>query len=238
MNAVVAHLATLIWDQRLVVSGRLGFDLEWLGFRVITVLAIELATDQVFRAFFQDLVKLGGVVKNAEDFILYKRELPLPITMACALFTGTKSNLSYIQADESDEMRNVYSIVAIRPLLEIEIRDWRRDDATQMALLNAVYVGAGQPLELVLDAHQVSPSDKRIPLAQTTLSGLECSFEQVATLGEFTSCLRYATHFTAMASDLNPAKPWQIEVYAEDLNAYAAASEAYQQRAEEPRERI
>ena len=53
--------------------------------------------------------------------------------------------------------------------------------------------------------------------------GVACTFEQVATLGEFTSCLRYATHFTAMATDLNPATPWQIEVYAQDLTPYAAA---------------
>ena len=41
-----------------------------------------------------------------------------------------------------------------------------------------------------------------------------------------------------MSTDLNPATPWQIEVYAEELKANAAASEAYQQRAEGPRERI
>ena len=106
-----------------------------------------------------------------------------------------------------------------------------------MALLNAVYVCAGQPLERVLDGRQVAPADKRIPLAQTTLRGVACSIEPVATPGEFTSCLRYATHFTAMATDLNPATPSEIEVYAQVLKPYAAASEAYQQRAEGPREK-
>ena len=110
--------------------------------------------------------------------------------MACALFTGTKSNLRYTQAEERDVVGDAYSIVAIWPLLETEIRDGRRDDATQMALLNAVYVGAGQLLYRVLDARHVAPAEKRVPLPQTTLRGIVCSFEPVARLGEFTSCLR------------------------------------------------
>ena len=117
------------------------------------------------------------------------------------------------------------------------MQDRRRDDATQLELPNAVNVGEGQPLERVLDAQQVAPADKRITLAQTTLRGVACTFERVATLGEFTRCLRYATHSTAKATDLNPATPSEIEVYAQVLKPYAAASEAYQQRAEGPREK-
>ena len=156
--------------------------------------------------------------------------------MACALFTGNKLNLRYPEADERDVVRDASFMAAIWRLLRTKIRDRRSDSGTQMALMNAVYVGAGQPLERVLDARQVAPTDKRIPLAQTPLRGVACGFEAVATLGEFTSCLRFATHFTAPATDLNPATPWQLELYAEDLKAYAAASEAYRQRPEEPRE--
>ena len=95
-----------------------------------------------------------------------------------------------------------------------------------------MYVGAGRPLEHVLDARQAEQAEQRIPLAQTTLRGEACDFQPVATLGAFTSYLGYATHFTATATDLKPAPRWQVEVYAADLKAYTAASEAYRQRAE------
>ena len=226
-NALVAHLATLKVDQRLVVGLVLGFYLASLGLGVTTVLAIDLATDPVVRSFFQDLLKLGGVAKDAEDFIMNKPELPIPITMASSLFIGTKINLSYTQAEERDVVRYGYFFEAMCCLIGTKIRDYRRDEGNQMALLNAVYVCAGQPLGRVLDARHVALADKRIPLAQTTLRGVACSIEPVATPGEFTSCLRYATHLTAMATDLNPATLWQIEVYAEDLTPYAAAREAY-----------
>ena len=88
------------------------------------------------------------------------------------------------------------------------------------------------------DDRQFAQADKRIPLAQTALRGVACNFDPVATLCECTSCLRYATHFTATATDLNPVMPWQLVVYAEDLKAYAAASEASRQRVEGPRERV
>ena len=158
--------------------------------------------------------------------------------MGCSLFTGTKINLRYTQTEERDVVRDSYFIAAMWRLLGTKIRASRRDEGNQMALINAVYGPAGQPLERVLDARQVAPADKRIPLAQTTLRGAACSFEPVATQGECTSWVRYATHFTAMATDLNPTTTWQIEVYAEYLKAYAAGSEAYRQRAEGPRERM
>ena len=56
-DATLAHLATLIFDQRLVVGWRLGFDLASLGIGVNTVLAIDLSTDHMVRVFFQDLEK-------------------------------------------------------------------------------------------------------------------------------------------------------------------------------------
>ena len=168
-DATVAHMARLIGDQRLVVCWRLGFDLASLGLGITIVLAIDPATDPVVRSFFQDLVELGGVAKDAEDFILHKPELPNPFTMAYGIFTGSKINLRYTQAEERDVVGDAYFIAAICRLLRTKIRDWLRDEDAQMALMNAVYVSAGQPLEQVLDARQVAPMSKRIPLAQTPL---------------------------------------------------------------------
>ena len=63
-----------------------GLDLASRGFGITTILAFDLATDPVLRAFYQDLVKLGGAENDAEDFILDKPELQIPIKMACSLF--------------------------------------------------------------------------------------------------------------------------------------------------------
>ena len=60
----------------------------------------------------------------------------------------------------------------------------------------------------------------------------------MATLGELTSCLRNGTHFTATATDLNPANPSQLVVYSEERKAYTAAGEASRQRAEGTQERV
>ena len=50
--------------------------------------AINLATDPVVRAFFQDLVKHGGVAQDATDSLMKKPELLLLSTLACAIFTA------------------------------------------------------------------------------------------------------------------------------------------------------
>ena len=50
-NAVVAHLATLIRDERLVIGWRLGYDLASLGLGVTSLMAIDLATDPVVITF-------------------------------------------------------------------------------------------------------------------------------------------------------------------------------------------
>ena len=92
-EATVAHLATLIADQRLIVGWRLGLDLASLGFGVSTVLANDLSTDPVVRAFFQDLVQDGNVAKDATDFLMSKPELHSPITLGCAILTGNQVNL-------------------------------------------------------------------------------------------------------------------------------------------------
>ena len=105
---------------------------------------------------------------------------------------------------------------------------------TRLVLLNAVYVGAGQPLERILDVRQADPAAPRGALPQTTQRGEQFTFVPEPRLGAFTSCLRYATHFAASAPDLNPAAPWQVELYAVDLHYYTAASDAHHQRVEAP----
>ena len=67
-----------------------------------------------------------------------------------------------------------------------------------------------------------------------TIRGEQCTFELEATLGAFPSCLRYAARFTSTANDLHPAAPWQMELYAADLEYYEAASNAHRQRIEAP----
>ena len=57
-NAEVAHWATLIGDQRLVVRWRLRPDMASLGIGVTTVFGSDLRTYPGLRAFFQDLVKV------------------------------------------------------------------------------------------------------------------------------------------------------------------------------------
>ena len=143
-----------------------------------------------------------------------------------------------MQQFRRDVLRDAYSVAAIWRLFGEKIVEERRSVETHLALLNAVYVGAGQPLEQILDNRQAEPAAQRVPLPQTTLRGEQCEFEPEATLGAFTSCLRYATHFTATATDLTPAAPWQLELYAADLQHYAAATDAHRQRVEAPRGEI
>ena len=174
----------------MVVGWRLGFDLPSLGLGISAVLAIDLATDQVVRALLQDVRRLGGVAKDMEDFILLKPALPVPITMACALLTGTNVDLGYAQLPERDVIREAYFIAAIWRLFAPKNVERRRTDRTQLAVLNTVSVGAGQPLEQFLDARQAEQEERRIPLAETTLRGVACDFQTGATLGALTSCLR------------------------------------------------
>ena len=182
-----------------------------LGIGISTVVAIELATDAVLRKFFQDLVSQGGAAKDVEDFIMHKPQFPIPITMACSLINGNKINLRYTQMEERDVVRDSSFIAAIWRLVGTEIRNRRRSDDREIALINAVYVMAAHHIEHVLDLHQVVEMDKHLPLAQTRLVGTSCGFEPVATI-EFTSCLRHASHFTPTARDMNTAVPWQFPV--------------------------
>ena len=93
-------------------------------------------------------------------------------------------------------------------------------------MLNAVYLGAVQPLQQILDDPLVGQAEKGRPLPQTTIRCEECAFQAVATLGAFTGCLRYTTRFTPTTTDVNPAAPWQVELYVADHQFFEAASSA------------
>ena len=67
----------------------------------------------------------------------------------------------------------------------------RRSPESQLALWNAVSVGAVRQLERILDELQVEKAEQREPLPQTIFSGVECDFEPEATLAAFTTV--YAT---------------------------------------------
>ena len=131
-----------------------------------------------------------------------------------------------------------YFIAAIWRVLRTAIRDRRRDDGSQMALRNGVYVGAGKSLEAMLDVRQVEANSNRIPLAKTTLIGAAGTFEPVARLVEFASCLGHATNCTPPATDLNPAIRWQLEAYEEEMKSLTVVTEACRQRAKVPREKL
>ena len=75
----------------------------------------------------------------------------------------------------------------------------------------------------------------RVPLAQTNLVGVACGFAPMARQEDFPSGLRHGCQFIQTATDLKPAEPCQLAVYAGGLEPYAAVSEAYQQRADVPR---
>ena len=101
----------------------------------------------------QELIQSqADVPQEVADFIMNKPALPIPITMACALFTSTKVHLRSATIPERDGLRDAYFIWAIWRLLGEKIVERRRSVETPLALLNAVYQGAGQPLERVLDA--------------------------------------------------------------------------------------
>lgn len=57
------------------------------------MLACELATGPVVREFLHDLVKQGDIAKDAADYVTSTQELPLPITLAFAIFTINQVNL-------------------------------------------------------------------------------------------------------------------------------------------------
>ena len=116
-------------------------------------MTIDLASDPVVRNFLQELLQTqSDLPQDVVDFIMNKTALPVPITMACVLFTSNKFNLRNGPVPERDVLRDAYFIAAIWRLLGAKIVEKRRSVETQLVLLNAVYVGAGQPLERVWDA--------------------------------------------------------------------------------------
>ena len=110
---MVAHLATLIGNERLVVGWRLGYELASLGLGITSVMSIDLATDPVVRKFLLELVQIqGNAQPELVDFVMNKPALPIPITMACALFTSIKVNLRHAKIPERDVLRDAYFIAA------------------------------------------------------------------------------------------------------------------------------
>ena len=76
------------------------------------------------------------------DFIMNKPAVPVPITMACALFTNTKVNLRNAPIHKRDVLRNAYFIAAMWRLLGANIVEKRRSVERRLVLLNAVYLDA------------------------------------------------------------------------------------------------
>ena len=80
--------------------------------------------------------------------------------------------------------------------------------------------------------------DQRVPLRQTNLVGIPCGFEPNESGEEFSTCLPKPTRFSPAATQLNPATPWLLAVYAADLETYALVRQPKWQRAEGPREKV
>ena len=235
-DAAVAHLSTLIGDERLIVGWPLGFELASLGLGVSSILAVDLASDLDVRAFLQELVQNGvDVAKEVAHFILNNAALAIPIRMACALFPSMKVHLRHAAIPARDVLRDAYFIAAIWRLLGEKIVEERLSVGKWFPLWNAVYLGAGQRLEQISVERRGDPAALRVAMPETNLRGDECTLEAEATLGAFTSFLRYSTRFTATATHLNPAAPWQVELYASDLQHYDSAIDAHQQRIQAPR---
>ena len=102
-----------------------------------------------------------------------------------------KGNLrTPMPAPETDVIRDAYFVSAIWRLLGAKIVESRISQETKLAILNAVYVSAGQPPERILDALKGESTEQRIPLPQTTFQCDRCAFQPEPTLGAFTSSLR------------------------------------------------
>ena len=110
--------------------------------------------------------------------------------MACAIFTGIKVQLRNATFPERDALRDGEFVAVIGRLLGKKIGEEGRSVEQHLVLLNAVSVGAGQPLEQILDHRQADPAVRRVALPQTTLRGEQCEFQPVARLGAFTCWLR------------------------------------------------
>ena len=72
-------------------------------------------------------------------------------------------------------------------------------------MMNSVYFGAGKGIEVLLDARPLMAVEHQVPLAEKNLVVVACGFEPVATLDEFSSCLRFITRFAPAAQELTPA---------------------------------
>ena len=103
------------------------------------MILIDLATNPVVRNFLKELVQAhGDEPQEVADFILIKAGLPVPIAMACALFTSTKLNLRNAPISERDLVQDGYFISAIWRLLGGKIVEKRKSVETHLVLLNAL----------------------------------------------------------------------------------------------------
>ena len=85
-------------------------------------MTIDLASDPVVRNILKELQQTQDDVQHeVVDFIMNKPAQPVPITMACALFTSNKVNLRYAPIPERDVLRDAYFIAAIWRLLGAKI---------------------------------------------------------------------------------------------------------------------
>ena len=101
------------------------------------MLAIDLATDPLVRSFFQDLVKLGGVAKDVEDFLLQKKAANSNRNGIHAVHRNkSKPTLCAGSRKRCGEGRLPY--FGTLAFASKRMRDWRKDDGNQIAFLNAV----------------------------------------------------------------------------------------------------
>ena len=90
----------------------------------------------------------------------------------------------------SDVLRDGYCIAAIWPLLGEKIIEDRWIVEPNLALLNAVSVGACQPHAEIFNARQAELAAQCVALPQTTVRDEHYEFEPDDMLGALRSCLR------------------------------------------------
>ena len=145
-DAVFGYLAPLLGDQALNVGWRLVLELASLGLGVNLVMAIDLSTAPVVPDFFAGISNSSSAWEVGQEFVQYKVALPLPITSACGLFTGTKVNLLQGPIPQRDVLRDAYFIASVSRLLGEQIEQCRRRAESQLVVWNALDLGAGRPL--------------------------------------------------------------------------------------------
>ena len=143
-------------------------------------MAIYLSTDPVVCVFFMghcEVCRCTGICSGVHptqtgiDHTHHDRVFPV---------NWNERERMTSAVSERDVMIDAYFIAAIWRLLLAKIALRLKGPETQLALMNAVYLGAAQPREQILDAGQGAEGEKRRPLPQTTLGGEECDFQPEA----------------------------------------------------------